>query len=85
MDVTLLNKKELSLYKKDKSNNCYIEKYQDNYFLIKYRESYSTPKEFELSIEKTLIINFDKIPQFKNIFKERDKSKDLEIKDLQMN
>lgn len=85
MDVTLLNKKDLSLYKKDKSDNCYIEKYQDNYFLIKYRESYSTPKEFELSIEKTLIINFDKIPQFKNIFKERDKSKDLEIKDLQMN
>ena len=81
MDVTLLNKKDLSLYKKDKSDNCYIEKYQDNYFLIKYRESYSTPKEFELSIEKTLIINFDKIPQFKNIFKERDKSKDLEIKD----
>ena len=85
MDVTLLNKKDLSLYKKDKSDNCYIEKYQDNYFLIKYRESYSTPKEFELGIEKTLIINFDKIPQFKNIFKERDKSKDLEIKDLQMN
>ena len=60
-------------------------KYQDNYFLIKYRESYSTPKEFELGIEKTLIINFDKIPQFKNIFKERDVTKDLEIKDLQMN
>ena len=85
MDVTLLNKKDLSLYKKDKSDNCYIEKYQDNYFLIKYRESYSTPKEFELGIEKTLIINFDKIPQFKNIFKERDVTKDLEIKDLQMN
>ncbi len=85
MDVTLLNKKDLSLYKKDKPDNYYIEKYQDNYFLIKYRESYSTPKEFELGIEKTLIINFDKIPQFKNIFKERDKSKDLEIKDLQMN
>ena len=85
MDVTLLNKKELSLYKKDKSNNCYIEKYQDNYFLIKYRESYSTPKEFELSIEKTLIINFDKIPQFKNIFKERDKSKDLENLNIQRN
>lgn len=85
MDVTLLNKKDLSLYKKDKSDNCYIEKYQDNYFLIKYRESYSTPKEFELGIEKTLIINFDKILQFKNIFKERDVTKDLENLNIQRN
>lgn len=75
MDVKLLNKKELIEAKKNKNSDEYIQKYNNNYFLIELEEYYSTPKDFDLIIHKDVTINFDKIPQFKNVFKERELNK----------
>lgn len=72
LSVSTLNKKELAEAKKSKPENSYIEKYKDNFFLVKTREIHFTPKEFEMQVERSITINFDKLPQFKALSKERE-------------